>query len=67
MDSPPNVTVPAVIEAPKKEKQAKVEETNKSQPWKQYLNEIRQMNEENPLKKELFKVGEGFNDHSLAG
>lgn len=43
------------------------QQTEKIQPWKQYLEEIEALNKENPVDKEFFDCCEGFNDHSLAG
>lgn len=36
------------------------------QPWKQHLDKIHQYNRENSVDTELFRVSEGFNDHSIA-
>ena len=37
------------------------------QPWKQYLDEINELNRKDPSGKDIFECSEGFNDHSLAG
>ena len=47
--------------------EALVEENKQNQPWKQYLEEINEVNQKNPLDKDFFDCWEGFNDHSLAG
>lgn len=38
----------------------------RSQPWKQHLDKIQKYNMENNIDTDLFRVSEGFNDHSLA-
>ena len=37
------------------------------QPWKQYLEEINELNRKNPSEKDIFECSEGLHDHSLAG
>lgn len=38
----------------------------RSQPWKQHLDEIQKYNRENNVDTDFFRVSDGFNDHSLA-
>lgn len=63
-DQTPSSKIPVEHAAKNESATAAIEKT---QPWKQYLDEINDFNENNPLDKEFFECCEGFNDHSLAG
>ena len=44
-----------------------VKSSEQIQPWKQYLEEINELNRKNPSDKDIFECSEGLHDHSLAG